>query len=34
MMVAQFLVVLMFFPETKGITLEEMERRLESQEPL
>ena len=28
MMVTQFVVVLFFFPETKGITLEEMEHRL------
>jgi SP family arabinose:H+ symporter-like MFS transporter len=30
MMAVQFVVVLMFFPETKGVTLEDMERRLES----
>ena len=28
MMVVQFVVVLMFFPETKGVTLEAMEKNL------
>jgi hypothetical protein len=30
MMVLQFVVVLWFFPETKGFTLEELQRRLET----
>jgi SP family arabinose:H+ symporter-like MFS transporter len=30
MMVLQFMVVLTFFPETKGVTLEDMERRLQA----
>jgi SP family arabinose:H+ symporter-like MFS transporter len=29
MMVVQFIVVLLTYPETKGISLEEMQRRLE-----
>lgn len=29
MMVVQFIVVLLFYPETKGVTLEEMQRKLE-----
>jgi hypothetical protein len=28
MMLLQFVIVLMLFPETKGVTLEDMERRL------
>jgi len=28
MMVLQFLVVLFFYPETKGVSLEEMQRKL------
>jgi hypothetical protein len=28
MMVAQFFLVLKYFPETKGVSLEELERRL------
>jgi SP family arabinose:H+ symporter-like MFS transporter len=29
MMAVQFVVVLLFYPETKGVSLEEMQRRLE-----
>jgi hypothetical protein len=30
MMIAQFFVVLLVYPETKGITLEDMQKRLEA----
>jgi hypothetical protein len=30
MMIAQFFVVLLVYPETKGITLEDMQKRIES----
>jgi len=33
MMVLQFVVVLLFYPETKGVSLEAMQRRLETTAP-